>query len=105
MFLPLPRPRGSAGVTGKNRGLEKKPAGGGRKKEEEERNGGGCPWAGRRVPYVTPGLISPLIYATAKRPEPATVEPHQSLAAPVGGDFTDVSRPSVSLLFARFARM
>lgn len=40
----------------------------GLKKTASSKNGSGWPCVKQHIPYVTPGLISPLIYATAKRP-------------------------------------
>lgn len=39
------------------------------------KNGSGWPCVKQHIPYVTPGLILPLIYATAKRPNRRSWEP------------------------------
>jgi len=60
-------------------------------KTASSKNGSSWPCVKQHIPYVTPGLILPLIYATAKRPTRRSWNPANATAR---GDFADVFRPS-----------
>jgi len=60
-------------------------------KTASSKNGSSWPCVKQHIPYVTPGLILPLIYATAKRPNRRSWNPVNATAR---GDFADVFRPS-----------